>query len=116
MATNAIVSIIKKNVMDIKIVCGCDGFNIDKIDSNKICAMTPREIYNYMLELGIGCKTCLVVSYAHPEFGINFITETDLSYKDNPLYWDKFNNVRFNPRWDCGIASHTKVIYRSKKW
>lgn len=112
MGTQAIISMVKNGHTFIKIICGCDGYNADKLvkvlKDNKpgnIKDMTKQLKLYYMmaLENGFGCKDCLVVIDSE-----NIIFDGD----DNitSLYRETFDNPSFNPRWKLGIADIVVVL------
>jgi NAD(P)H-nitrite reductase large subunit len=105
MATQAVISLVKKDHTFIKIVCGCNGYNAEKlvkiIEDKQLDKI--RHIYNAAIENNIGCKECLVV-----------MDDNDIIFKGNddvdPLYRETFDNPSFNPRWKNGTAEYVIVI------
>lgn len=63
MTTQAIISLVKNGNTFIKIICGCDGYNAEKLvkvlKDKKLNNI--KDIYIMPLESGFGCKECLVV-------------------------------------------------------
>ena len=106
MATQAIVSLVKDGHTCIKIICGCDGYNAEKlikiIKDDK--SDNIKDVYIAALENGFGCKDCLVVMDDK-----NIIFDGDESI--DPLYRETFDNPSFNPRWKKGIAD---IVYLLK--
>lgn len=106
MATQAIISLVKKGHTFIKIICGCDGYNADKLvkvlknnkpDDVKDVIEQLKLYYIIAIENGFGCKDCLVVMDSE-----NIIFEGDKHI--SPLYRETFDDPSFNPRWKLGIA------------
>lgn len=105
MTTQAIISLVKKGHTFIKIICGCDGYNAEKLVKN-IKDSKPdniKDIYIMALENGFGCKECLVVMDSESIF-------FDGDENIGPLYREKFYNPSFNPRWKAGISDIVSII------
>lgn len=106
MTTNAIISMVKNDRTFIKIVCGCNGHNAEKlakiIKDNRLDKI--HDIYKVALENKFGCIDCLVVMNNDD---IIFKGEYErLSY----LYREKFDDPSFNPRWECGTAEYVIIL------
>jgi hypothetical protein len=112
MGTQAIISMVKNDHTFIKIICGCGGYNAEKLvkvlkDNKSGNIKTGTDLlklyYIMALENGFGCKDCLVVMDSE-----NIIFEGD----DNiaPLYRETFDNPSFNPRWKSGIANIVTIL------
>lgn len=105
MTTQAVISLVKKGHTFIKIVCGCDGYNAEKLV--KIIKDTQPEkiqdIYKIALENKFGCRDCLVVM---DDKNVVFKGDEELG----PLYREKFDDPLFNPRWKSGIADIIAVL------
>ena len=105
MTTQAIISLVKKGRVFIKIVCGCNGHRAEKLV--KIIKYKQPEkiqyIYKIALENNFGCKQCLVVM---DDKNVIFKGEEELG----PLYREKFDDPLFNPRWKSGIADIVAVL------
>jgi len=105
MGTQAIISLVKKDHTFIKVICGCNGYNAEKlariIKDNRLEKI--RDIYKVALENHFGCKDCLVV-----------MDENDVIFngdvKLDPLYRETFDNPSFNPRWKNGIADNVIIL------
>ncbi len=104
MATNGIISITKENRVIFKCVAGCDGYNAKQTAKaiKKSDNYTLSNIYDICMDNGFGCKNCLVVQSEDDYIAID-------GELDN-LYTEKFSDPKFNPRWECGIASHVEII------
>lgn len=110
MTTQAVISIVKNGRTFIKIVCGCDGYNTEKlvniIEDKRLDKI--QDIYSVALENKFGCKDCLVV-----------MDDNDMIFKGDEepssLYRETFDNPSFNPRWKCGIADNV-IILKADEW
>lgn len=105
MTTQAIISIVKNCHTIVKIICGCDGYNVEKLaeiikssQPNKI-----QDIYDIAIKNGFGCKDCLVV-----------MDKNEIIYKGDghvgPLYRETFDDPSFNPRWKNGNADYVIIL------
>lgn len=105
MTTQAVISLVKKGHMFIKIICGCNGGHALKlvkiIKDNKLDNI--QDIYNLALEYKFGCKDCLVVMNKD---NIIFKGDEDIG----PLYIETFDDPSFNPRWKNGTADYVFII------
>lgn len=105
MVTQAVISLVKKGHTFIKVVCGCNGYNAEKllkiIEDKRLDKIRP--IYKMAIQNNIGCKECLVV-----------MDDSDIIFKGSgsidPLYRETFDNPSFNPRWKNGTAEYTAVL------
>ena len=107
MATQGLVTIVKDDEVQMKIITGTDGYNADKLADwlRKNPEAKPQEVYDKALSLSFGSKTSLVVQYA-PDKRV-----ADPDMDDLPdLYREKFSEPEFNPRWRHGTADHIVVI------
>lgn len=110
MTTQAVISIVKSGHTFIKIVCGCEGYNSEKlakiIEDKRLDNI--QNIYNVALENKFGCRYCLVV-----------MDDNDMIFKGDEkpssLYRKTFDNPSFNPRWKCGIADDV-IILKADEW
>lgn len=105
MATQAIISLVKNGHTFIKIICGCDGYNAEKLVKNIKKDQTDniKDIYIMALENGFGCIECLVVMDSeHVIFG----GEENI----DPLYRETFDDPSFNPRWKRGTADFVTIL------
>lgn len=106
MATQGIISIVKENKVIFKCVAGCNGMNATKTanELKKLKEPILEQVYDICLKNGFGCKDCLIVQSENTYKGAD--NEDDFP----ELYKTKFQDAQFNPRWECGIASHVEVI------
>lgn len=105
MTTQAIISLVKKGHVLIKIVCGCNGYNTEKL-VKIIKDIRPEKIqyiYKIATENKLGCRECLVVM---DDKNVVFKGEEELE----PLYRETFNDPSFNPRWKCGKADIVTIL------
>lgn len=105
MATQAIISLVKNGHVFIKIICGCNGYNSEKL-VKIIKDSQPdniQDIYEMAIKNKFGCKECLVVMNSD-----NIIFNGDESV--GPLYRETFDDPLFNPRWNIGIADSVTVL------
>jgi hypothetical protein len=109
MTTQAVISLVKKDHTFIKIVCGCNGHNAEKlVKIIKDCQLEKiqnkiKDIYKIALENKFGCRECLVVM---DNENIVFKGHDELE----PLYRETFDNPSFNPRWKSGMADSTTIL------
>lgn len=105
MTTQAIISLVRNGHTFIKVICGCDGYNSEKlvkiIKDNKLDNI--QDIYKIALENKFGCRECLVVMNDK-----DVIFDGDESV--GPLYRETFDDPSFNPRWKFGIADIVTVL------
>lgn len=105
MATNGMVSVVRDGVVVAKAVCGCNGYNAGKL------AATLRErgfdsiedIHGHAVAAKFGRADCLVVMDRDRE-----IADDD----PPPLYYQTFDDPRFNPRRADGRCEHVVVVER----
>ena len=105
MATQAIVSLVKNGHTFIKIICGCDGYNAEKLVKilKEDRPDNIKDIYIMALESGLGCKECLVVMNSE-----NIVFDGDENI--DQLYREKFDDPSFNTRWKMGTADIVIVL------
>lgn len=114
MATQGIVSIRHKGEMLFKVVAGSDGMKASKLAAlikGLSPACTAEEVYELAVSARFGDPdTDLIVQGREGRFYFDRdqIFEEDLG----PLYRDptKFNDAKFNPRWDCGLADYIEIV------
>ena len=106
MATQGIISIIKDGKTIFKCVAGCNGMTAEKTSEalKKIINPTIDQVYKICLDNDFGCSDCTVVQSE------NDFIQRDMEDGLPELYIKKFNEPEFNPRWECGIASHVEII------
>jgi hypothetical protein len=107
MATQGIISIVQDDKVLFKLVAGCNGMTAEKT-ANAIRKMKHEDmnvvsLYDIGMKHDFGCKDCLVVQ---SEMTYKAAEDEELS----KLYFEKFQNAEFNPRWECGIASHVEIV------
>lgn len=112
MATNGLISVVNRdNKVLLKIVVGCDGYNItrtvehlyrivDDFSEIKDLEWLRKEI----LDTGFGCDNCLVIM----DYNGNFSTFKDECLEH--LYIEKFDVPGFNPRWENGMAAYNIIV------
>ena len=109
MGTQGLVSIVHGSQVRAKLICGCNGYEAPKLaakirEAVSLVGMLDLDTLNRMaMEIGFGCDACLVTM--GPDAVSTYWNE-DLS----PLYRDKFNEPRFNPRWEHGTADYVEVV------
>ena len=105
MATQAIISLLKDGHTFIKIICGCEGYNAEKLVKNIKNGQPDniKDIYIMALENGLGCVECLVVMNSEH---IIFCGDENIG----PLYRETFDDPSFNPRWKTGIADIVTIL------
>lgn len=97
--TNGLVSIVDGDKVLLKAVCGCDGYNANKVvESFHHSDAMPNaaELYRKCLDVGFGCQECLVVQSHDGE-------HCGMIFEDAPTgrrYAICFNNAALNPRWE----------------
>jgi len=107
MGTQGLVSVVKDNEVQLKIIVGTDGYNAAPLAKwlRANPDAQPREIYDRALDIGFGSKHSLVVQFG-PNESIADEGIGDLS----PLYIEKFSDPKFNPRWRYGTADHVVIV------
>jgi hypothetical protein len=105
MATQAVVSVVRDGKVQVKAVCGCDGYYAEKLAQHIVDGRTlnPRHVYKAAVDLHFGCERCLVVMSKDKEF---FFGTMDLE----PSYRATFDQPEFNPRWHYGTADYVLVV------
>ncbi len=112
MATQGLISIVKNKETIIKIVVGCDGYNIEKVVAalKKEKPRTLEEIYDLCLSLDFGSESSLVVMDKN-----NFIYKEDDELPER--YHSTFSDPKFNPRWEYGtVAYYQEISANSVGW
>lgn len=106
MTTQAVISLVKKGHTFIKIVCGCNGYNAEKLVKiiKYIQPEKIQDIYKMAIKNKFGCRECLVV-----------MDNENIVFKGGdeelgPLYRETFNDPSFNPRWKNGIADIVTIL------
>jgi hypothetical protein len=116
MATQGIISITKDGKTVYKCIAGCNGYNIKKATEKLTNAIKhhnklPRisDIFYSLHNSGFACDDCLVVLGEGQHYS-NIRDDNDDSWKPDDLYLSTFNDPKFNPRWECGLADHVHII------
>ena len=115
MATQGLLTIKEGRKVKVKIIAGCDGYNIEKIADiiTKKHMSDINRIYDICLSNHFGCDACLVVMNATTLKGFNVLQrKTSITDEDYDRYWKTFYRPRFNPRWENGTADYVKIIKR----
>ena len=73
-------------------------------------------VLNKARQVGMGCNDCLVVAYRLPaaQGGIAFAGAPPTGQERILVWWDKFDDPKFNPRWGRGTANHVFVVQTSE--
>jgi len=108
MATQGIVSVVVGDKTVAKAVAGSDGYNANLLAEviRRGHLTTPADIFDAAKRVGFGdAEVDLVVQ--GPDVNL-FEGDEDLS----GLYLDrtKFQDPRFNPRWEHGTADHVEIV------
>lgn len=107
MGTQAVVSVVSNGETIAKAVAGCDGQNAPKL-AEAIAEgrlVRARAIFDAARKVGFGCEQCLAVL---DSVGVAYEGEEQLPQ----AYRATFDDPRWNPRWDSGLAEHVLVINR----
>ena len=103
MATQGMLSIVDGERTIIKIISGCDGFNLVKlvVKIKKLKVLDPVIIRKEALKIGFGCEDCLVVMTQN-----RIVGPDDFDPDELKNYMVTFNDPKFNPRWKRGTCDH----------
>lgn len=108
--TQGIISIIKNNAVVFKCVTGCNGYKAketaEKIKSIPFEELTGEKIYQICIETNFGEAGMLVVQSKKESYCDNMMDNLDPIYRNKK----KFNDPKFNPRWECGLADQVEII------
>lgn len=109
MATQGMVSVVSNGSVVMKIIVGSDGYNASKLADwlSFHPEANANEVYEYSLSIEFGSRSCLVVQTSPDEYVLDSV-EGDLP----ELYKTKFDDPRFNPRWEIGSVDHLVIIQR----
>lgn len=110
MGKQGMISIIKDGNVITKIISGCNGNNTEIVVKEIIQYMSHggdpeclEDIYRISEEKDMGCIDCLIV-----------MSKDKFLYKGlediSNLYKEEFEDPKFNPRWECGIAGILFII------
>lgn len=104
MGTQAVVSVVVRDSVVLKVVVGCCGSAAPEYAKwlrSEPTVPTLQQARAKALELRLGCSECLVVMDAE-----HFQALDDIG----PLYRETFQQRRFNPRWENGTADIVRVV------
>lgn len=106
MATQGVVGIIGPDGrMAVKVVAGCDGFNVPKL-VERVEALTETPTVDESLalarEVGLGCPLCLMAGDRDHIVGLDEDEYPDVAAR----FRETFDQPRFNPRWEQGTADY----------
>lgn len=109
MSTQGILSVVRQGKTLMKVVAGCNGYNIPNLEKEFQAHPTtdPKTLHGMALACEVGCDRCLVLQVSPIEF---IMPEDDELGDALPRWRDKFSDPRFNPRWDNGTAAYTSVV------
>jgi hypothetical protein len=105
--TNGLVSIIRDGKVILKVVVGCNGMNASDF-ADQLVASGNFKVFpavEIARAADFGCDDCLVAMDDMGEIECGDLFPEDLG----PLYFSKFQDPRFNPRWTCGLCEYTEV-------
>jgi hypothetical protein len=112
MSTQGILSITKRGTVLLKVVAGCNGYNIPHL-AEALRKNPTTNTYKILLELcadhGVGCDECLIVQDGNA-FSMRGGNTFDPKDEGGQLYVDKFHDPRFNPRWELGTAEYVEIV------
>jgi len=101
MATQGMLSVVRNGEVILKAVCGCNGSNVEKLKKSleEGPILDPTLVHEKCLENSFGCPECLVVM-SHNRIA------SETGDEIGGLYTEKFNDPKFNPRWDRGTVDN----------
>lgn len=105
--TQGLLTVVKNNKVILKIIVGCEGYNIDMIErlvSIERNFSSPKIFYEMARNVGFGCDSCRVVLTKDKEYYSDEIDEL------SELYRKTFNKPKFNPRRMAGTADCIRVL------
>lgn len=111
MATQGLISVVKKGAVIMKVVAGIDGQRIRLVtrELRKKWPMTINEVYELALSKRFGNhETLVVMTESKILHESEIICRGDEETLD--LYFKTFNQPNFNPRWESGTADHIEII------
>lgn len=110
MATQGLLSIIEDGQVICKLVCGCNGYNIQLlVEELRKSNVSAEDVYNLAKELDVGCDSCLIVmSKKDSSYNTNYSKECIDCVPES--YFEMYNHPHFNPRWKNGTAGFSIVI------
>jgi hypothetical protein len=103
--TQGLISVLSCNQVIMKIIVGCNGYNIKKVveQIKKEWPISLEKAYEIALLNEFGSKDDLVVMDDNREV---FDGDGDLDSR----YRETFTNPEFNPRWEIGISDNLEII------
>lgn len=107
MGTNAVVSVVRNGSTIVKAVTGCDGGQAQELAgliARRRC-VDALSVVTAARDCGFGCNDCLVVMDDNDE-----IYAADADELKGSLYYTKFRDPVFNPRWDLGTAAYVFTV------
>lgn len=110
MSTQGILSITRNGAVAVKVVAGCNGYNIPALaEAIRQCPTTDVDsVHALCIEHKVGCNSCLVVQNS-PD---GYVSGIDRDDRDAipATYKAKFADPKFNPRWEHGTAEFTEIV------
>lgn len=105
MATQGIVSIVSDGKVIIKLITGSNGSEANKLKEQleKSWPLDINKAYEIALNFEFGSTDSLV---AMDKDNIIFHGEGNIGDR----YRDTFNDPRFNPRWEYGLADEIEIL------
>jgi hypothetical protein len=111
MGTQGVFSVTEAGKTLIKVICGCNGMNIPKLEQyvQQHKVDTVPAMWMAVKACEIGCDSCLVI-----QDSTNNYMSQDIVHDLGSRYRIKFEDPRFNPRWEQGIAAFVQVLAKEK--
>lgn len=110
MSTNGVLSIVHRGRVKIKLVCGCNGQELENLAEyfQQFTAgqLDIADVFLAAQEYEVGCPDCLVVMDDNLDFEIDDAADPEIGQ----LYFEKFEDPEFNPRHHEGTAGVVKVL------
>lgn len=103
--TQGLISVLSCNQVIMKIIVGCNGYNIKKVveQIKKEWPINLEKAYEIAISNKFGSEDDLVVMDDNRAL---FNGGGDLE----PRYRETFTNPEFNPRWEIGISDNLEII------
>lgn len=98
MATNGVLSMVKNGQVEVKIIVGCNGFNVDDLSETVTLEMTEHDLEDAAINVDFGCDDCRVIMMRENISG------------HPPHYQADFHNPKINPRWLSRHVSYHTVV------
>lgn len=111
MGTQGVFSLTEAGKTLIKVICGCNGMNIPKLERyvQQHRIDTIPAMWRAVKVCKIGCDSCLVIQDSTNNYMSQGIV-VDLVSR----YREKFEDPCFNPRWGQGLAPYVQVLAKEK--